>query len=32
MDYDKGNIPASYDAGRGYSPEMLAVWLERISK
>jgi len=32
MDYDKGNIPASYDAGRTYSPEMLAVWLERISK
>jgi ubiquinone/menaquinone biosynthesis C-methylase UbiE len=32
MDYDKGNIPASYDAGRTYSPETLASWLERISK
>ena len=32
MDYDKGNIPSSYDAGRGYSPAMLAVWLDRISK
>ena len=31
MDYDKGNIPAPYDAGRGYSPETLASWLERIS-
>src|SRR5579872_1800322 len=31
MDYDKGNIPASYDAGRGYSPATLALWLERIS-
>lgn len=32
MDYDKGNIPASYDAGRGYSPSMLALWLDRISR
>src|ERR1700733_1050750 len=32
MDYDKGNIPASYDAGRSYSPATLASWLERISK
>jgi ubiquinone/menaquinone biosynthesis C-methylase UbiE len=32
MDYDKGNIPSSYDAGRGYSPAMLAMWLDRISK
>ncbi len=32
MDYDKGNIPASYDAGRGYSPAMLAMWLDRISR
>jgi len=32
MDYDKGNIPSSYDAGRGYSPAMLALWLDRISK
>ena len=32
MDYDKGNIPASYDAGRGHSAATLAMWLERISK
>ena len=32
MDYDKGNIPASYDAGRGYSPATLAIWLGRISR
>lgn len=32
MDYDKGNIPASYDAGRFYSPEVLALWLDRISR
>ena len=32
MDYDKGNIPASYDAGRGCSPATLALWLDRISQ
>ena len=32
MDYDQGNIPSSYDAGRGYSPAMLAMWLDRISR
>jgi len=32
VDYDKGNIPASYDASRGYSPSMLALWRDRISK
>jgi ubiquinone/menaquinone biosynthesis C-methylase UbiE len=32
MDYDKGNIPAAYDAGRAYSPEVLAMWLDRISR
>jgi ubiquinone/menaquinone biosynthesis C-methylase UbiE len=32
MDYDKGNIPAAYDAGRAYSPAMLALWLDRISR
>lgn len=31
MDYDQGNIPATYDAGRSYSPATLAMWLERIS-
>jgi SAM-dependent methyltransferase len=32
MDYDKGNIPAAYDAGRAYSPATLALWLDRISR
>jgi ubiquinone/menaquinone biosynthesis C-methylase UbiE len=32
MDYDQGNISASYDAGRFYSPATLALWLERISR
>jgi ubiquinone/menaquinone biosynthesis C-methylase UbiE len=32
MDYDQGNIPAAYDAGRGYSAATLTMWLERISK
>jgi hypothetical protein len=32
MDYDKGNVPSSYDAGRRYSHGMLAIWLDRISK
>jgi ubiquinone/menaquinone biosynthesis C-methylase UbiE len=31
VDYDKGNIPSSYDAGRGYSSATLAMWLDRIS-
>ncbi len=32
MDYDQGNIPASYDAGRAYAPATLALWLDRISR
>jgi hypothetical protein len=28
MDYDKTNMPAAYDAGRGYSPAVLGLWLE----
>jgi SAM-dependent methyltransferase len=32
MDYDQGNIPSSYDAGRAYSPAMLRLWLDRISR
>jgi len=32
MDYDKTNMPAAYDAGRGYSPAVLALWLDVISR
>jgi len=32
MDYDKGNIPSAYDAGRAYSPAVLALWFDRISR
>lgn len=32
MDYDKGNIPASYDAGRAYAPATLELWMDRISR
>jgi ubiquinone/menaquinone biosynthesis C-methylase UbiE len=32
VDYDKGNIPSSYDAGRSYAPAVLALWLDRISR
>src|SRR5271169_2480457 len=32
MDYDQGNIPSSYDAGRSYAPATLALWLDRISR
>ncbi len=31
MDYDQGHIPESYDAARGYSTAVLALWLERIA-
>ncbi len=31
MDYDKTEIPSSYDAARGYSPDVLARWLDLIS-
>jgi ubiquinone/menaquinone biosynthesis C-methylase UbiE len=31
MDYDQGNIPATYDAGRTYPAATLAMWLDRIS-
>jgi len=31
MDFDRTNLPAVYDAGRGYSPEMLNRWLAAIS-
>jgi ubiquinone/menaquinone biosynthesis C-methylase UbiE len=32
MDYDKTRMPASYDAGRGYSPQTLALWLDVIAR
>lgn len=32
MDYDKTRMPAAYDAGRSYPPEVLAFWLEVISR
>ena len=32
MDYDKTNMLAAYDAGRGYSPAVLALWLDVISR
>ncbi len=31
MDYDRTDIPDSYDLGRGYSPEVLRLWLDTIS-
>ena len=32
MDYDKTNMLAAYDAGRSYSPAVLALWLEVVSR
>jgi ubiquinone/menaquinone biosynthesis C-methylase UbiE len=32
MDYDGSSMPAVYDAGRGYSPEMLKLWLTEIAR
>jgi ubiquinone/menaquinone biosynthesis C-methylase UbiE len=32
MNYDKTEMPAAYDAGRGYSPSVLAYWLDIISQ
>ena len=31
MDYDKTDIPASYDRGRTFQPGMLDMWLDRIA-
>src|ERR1700678_4432387 len=31
MDYEVTNIAATYDAGRSYSPETLAHWLQVIT-
>jgi len=32
VNYDKTDMPAAYDAGRGYSPDVLAFWLGVISQ
>jgi ubiquinone/menaquinone biosynthesis C-methylase UbiE len=32
VDYDQTNMPAAYDAGRAYSPTVLALWLDVISR
>jgi ubiquinone/menaquinone biosynthesis C-methylase UbiE len=32
MNYDETNIPAVYDIGRAYSPQVLASWLDLISQ
>src|SRR5215813_11728852 len=31
MDYDLTTIAATYDAARGYSPEVLRLWLDRVA-
>ena len=30
MDYDQTTIAATFDAARGYSPDVLRLWLERV--
>ncbi len=32
MNYDQTEMPAGYDAGRGYPPDVLAYWLDVISQ
>ena len=32
MDYDKTQMPASYDAGRSYPPPVLALWLDVVAR
>lgn len=32
MNYDQTNMPAAYDAGRGYAPKVLQRWLEIVSR
>jgi ubiquinone/menaquinone biosynthesis C-methylase UbiE len=32
MDYDQTNMPAVYDAGRAYSPAVLTLWRDVISR
>jgi ubiquinone/menaquinone biosynthesis C-methylase UbiE len=31
MDYDQTKIAATYDAARGYSPDVLRLWLDRVA-
>jgi len=31
MDYDKTDMPASYDVARAFQPGVLEMWLERIA-
>lgn len=32
MDFEQTDIPGRYDAGRGYSQELMIFWLERIAE
>jgi hypothetical protein len=32
MDYDKTDMPEAYDSGRSYSPAVLALWLDVVSR
>jgi ubiquinone/menaquinone biosynthesis C-methylase UbiE len=32
MDYDTTTMPAAYDAGRGYAPHVLSLWLDAIAR
>jgi ubiquinone/menaquinone biosynthesis C-methylase UbiE len=32
MDYDRTQMPSAYDAGRGYSPAVLAHWLDVVAR
>jgi len=32
VDYDRTEMPEAYDAGRGYRPEVLRLWLERVAR
>jgi SAM-dependent methyltransferase len=32
MDYDTTTMPAAYDAGRGYPPHVLDLWLDAIAR
>ena len=32
MDYDQTQMPAAYDAGRGYRPAILSMWLDVIAR
>ena len=32
MDYDQTQMPAAYDAGRGYRPAILAMWLDAVAR